>query len=87
MYAILTGATGAINGDSDYTFTIDGNIAGVFQREPEPNLSPQFNQTVFSISGLDNTTHTLNIVAGDAGKQALVLLDSIIYVRQLLRNA
>ena len=81
---IITGSIEDANGtypdgNSDYTFFLDNNIEGVFQKAPDGDPKYYFNQTVFSKEGLNNSLHTLKIEAGHSGQKALVLLDSVIY--------
>lgn len=79
VQVILTGSETSPDGNTDYTFSIDNENAGVFQQSPNGDSTYKFNQTVFSKTGLSNSLHTLTIESGHAGKKALVLLDSIIY--------
>ena len=79
VQAILTGSTTSPNGNSDFTFFIDNVTEGAFHRAPNGDKSYQFNQTVFSKTGLSNSLHTLRIDSGHAGETSLVLLDSIVY--------
>ena len=81
---IITGSTAGANGsitdgNSDYTFFLDDDVEGVFQKAPDGDTTYYFNQTVFSRVGLNNTLHTLRIESGHLGETVLVLLDSIIY--------
>ena len=76
---ILTGIYINPISTSDYTFFLDDNIEGVFQKAPDGDSTYHFNQIVFSRDGLANTLHTLRIEAGHSGNTALVLLDSVIY--------
>ena len=76
---ILTGSTSAPDGNTDYTFKVDNVTKGEFQKSPDGNSTYLFNQTVFALTGLDNSLHTLTIESGHNKKKALVLLDSIIY--------
>ena len=79
VQAILTGSTTSPDGNADYTFLLDGSVAGVFQRQPDGNTTYLFNQTVFSMEGLSNTSHVLVIESGAAGQKSLILLDAVIY--------
>ncbi|KAL5533481.1 hypothetical protein ACEPAF_5257 [Sanghuangporus sanghuang] len=82
VQAILTGSITSPDGNSDFTFYIDNVTSGVFQRAPNGDNTYQFNQTVFSRTGLSNSLHTLTIESGRAGNKSLVLLDSIIYTKE-----
>ena len=73
----MTGSSDFPNGNSDYTFVLDGTVVGVFQKIPD-GKGLTFNQTVYRNTSLENTQHTLRIEAGAAGNQALILLDAII---------
>lgn len=79
VQVILTGSERFPTGNSDYTFYIDNATSAVFQRAPNGDTSYQFNQTIFSKTGLSNSLHTLTIESGHGGQQSLVLLDSVIY--------
>ncbi|EJD06216.1 uncharacterized protein FOMMEDRAFT_18373 [Fomitiporia mediterranea MF3/22] len=79
---ILTGSITSPDGRSDFTFLIDNATAGVFQKEPNGDSSYQFNQIVFSQTGLENQLHTITIQSGNGGKKSIVLLDSIIYTKK-----
>ncbi|KAL5490659.1 hypothetical protein ACEPAI_5493 [Sanghuangporus weigelae] len=83
VQAILTGSITSPDGYSDFTFYIDNVTSGVFQRAPNGDNTYQFNQTIFSKTGLSNSLHTITIESGRAGNKSLVLLDSIIYTRQV----
>ncbi|KAL5512007.1 hypothetical protein ACEPAH_5226 [Sanghuangporus vaninii] len=83
VQAILTGSRTSPDGNSDFTFYIDNVTSGVFQRAPNGDNTYQFDQTVFSKTGLSNSLHTLTIESGRAGDKSLVLLDSIIYTKEI----
>ncbi|PAV23423.1 hypothetical protein PNOK_0049100 [Pyrrhoderma noxium] len=76
---ILTGSETSPDGNSDFTFLVDNATAGAFEKSPDGDKTYHFNQTIFSMSGLSNTSHTLSIEVGHSGNKSLVLLDSIIY--------
>lgn len=61
------------------TFIIDGSTVSSFEKAPNNDTSYNFNQTVFSQTGLSNGSHTLQLQSGHAGNKALVLLDAVIY--------
>ena len=79
MYCILTGSTSNPNGNTDLAFFIDNQKVGTFQQAPNGNTSYQYGVNVFAKDGLSNGLHTLDLVSGEAGKDALVMLDSITY--------
>lgn len=66
-------------GRSDLVFKIDDSVAGTFRKEPDGNPAYEFDQTVFSTTGLSNRLHTLTIESGGQGRECMILLDSIIY--------
>ncbi|KLO18720.1 hypothetical protein SCHPADRAFT_935980 [Schizopora paradoxa] len=79
VVCILTGSTENPNGNSDMTFLIDNNTAGVFQQSPDGNSSYSFNHVVFAAENLTMDAHNLTLLNGLSGEAALVLLDRIIY--------
>ncbi|EJD00595.1 uncharacterized protein FOMMEDRAFT_159343 [Fomitiporia mediterranea MF3/22] len=78
---ILTGSTANPNGNTDLTFFLDGNQAGTFRQNPNGDTTYRL-QTVFAAAGLSDAQHTIRLETGNAGQEALVLLDSIIYTSQ-----
>ncbi|KAL5478441.1 hypothetical protein ACEPAI_2625 [Sanghuangporus weigelae] len=80
---ILTRSSSGPNGNTDLTFKIDNVTVGTFEQVPDGDTTYHFGVTVFSMSGLGNTVHTLSIESGHAGSRALVLLDSIIYTKEV----
>ena len=76
---ILTGSTSSPNGNSDFTFLVDNVGFGNFRQAPNGDSTYHFDQTIFSLTGLSNSLHTLTIESGHGGNRSLVLLDSIVY--------
>ncbi|KAL5528883.1 hypothetical protein ACEPAG_4857 [Sanghuangporus baumii] len=87
VQAILTGSITSPDGNSDFTFYIDNVTSGVFQRAPNGDNAYHFGQTIFSKTGLSDSLHTITIESGRAGNKSLVLLDSIIYTKQVQQNS
>ncbi|EJD06284.1 uncharacterized protein FOMMEDRAFT_166512 [Fomitiporia mediterranea MF3/22] len=76
---ILTRSASSPDGNTDLTFFLDDTEAGVFQMSPNGDTTYHFNSTVFSMTGISNSSHTLRMESGLAGQKAMILLDSIIY--------
>ncbi|EJD00600.1 uncharacterized protein FOMMEDRAFT_30583 [Fomitiporia mediterranea MF3/22] len=76
---ILTRSNHSPIGNTDLTFYLDGKDAFTFRQQPNGDATYDFNQTVYSATGLRNVQHNIRLETGHAGQQALVLLDSIIY--------
>ncbi|KAL5507584.1 hypothetical protein ACEPAH_7040 [Sanghuangporus vaninii] len=80
IYCILTSSSSSPNGNTDMTFYVDDQEVGSFSRPSDGDRSYQYNQVVFSWSGLDGSTnHNVRLESGHSGQQALVLLDRIVY--------
>ncbi|KAL5485487.1 hypothetical protein ACEPAI_8129 [Sanghuangporus weigelae] len=80
IYCILTRSSSSPNGNTDMTFYVDDQEVGSFSRPSDGDKSYQYNQVVFSWSGLDGSTnHNVRLESGHSGQQALVLLDRIVY--------
>ncbi|EJD00599.1 uncharacterized protein FOMMEDRAFT_159347 [Fomitiporia mediterranea MF3/22] len=76
---ILTGSSRRPNGNTDLTFYLDNEETSTFRQTPNGDTTYEYNQTVFSATGLSDAEHNIRLETGHAGQQALVLLDSIIY--------
>ncbi|KAL5528884.1 hypothetical protein ACEPAG_4858 [Sanghuangporus baumii] len=83
VQVILTGSPNFPVGNSDFTFYIDNDEVGTFQKLADGDTSYQWNQTVFSKNDLSNSLHTLVIEVGRSDNESLFLLDSIIYTKEL----
>jgi hypothetical protein len=68
------------SGNSDITFSIDGQVAGSFSR-PAPNLPGyEYNVLVYSNPSLQPGPHELNIINGKVnGTKSLIILDRVVY--------
>ncbi|KAL5523488.1 hypothetical protein ACEPAG_7661 [Sanghuangporus baumii] len=80
IYCILTRSNSSPDGNTDMTFYVDDQEVGSFSLPSDGDNSYQYNQAVFSWSGLDGSTnHNVRLESGHSGQQALVLLDRIVY--------
>lgn len=79
VVCILTGSAASPDGNTDMTFMLDGKDVGSFEKAPDGDATYHFNQTVFSATGLSNSSHTLQVQSGHAGQKALILLDAVVY--------
>lgn len=71
------------DGTNDLSFAVDGLTNNKFEKVPVSSSATafDFNQTVFSLMGLSNSTHTLLIQTGLIDQKAVILLDAIIYTK------
>lgn len=66
--------------NSNMTFLLDGQVAGVFLRAPSGPAGYEYNVTVFSQTNLMPGAHNLTIQNGHVnGTRSLVLLDAVLY--------
>ena len=80
IYCILTRSSSSPNGNTDMTFFIDDQEVSSFSQASNGDKTYLYNQIVFSWSGLDgSTSHNVRLESGHAGRQALVMLDRIVY--------
>ena len=80
VVCILLHSTPSFYGNTDMVFFIDNAQVGSLEQSPDDPISVyQYNQTVFSQTGLTPTTHNISIQVGNNGTKAIILLDRIIY--------
>lgn len=79
VFCILASTFVSPTGNTDMTFFLDNEQAGILERPPTGNITYLYNQIVFSRNGLSPGTHSIQIDSGHNGIKALVLLDRIVY--------
>ena len=80
VFCITTGTSTAPDGNSDMSFSIDGQTVGSFQLAPTNQTTYDYNVMVYGNSDIPSGTHTLTIQNGEVGgAKSLILLDYIVY--------
>ena len=78
MYGVLANPPSQ-NGSvlfTNATFELDGSLAGTYSHVPDPDADRfEYNVTIFSASGLNNTNHILVVTDAQGSQLSLLLFD------------